>query len=317
MAAGLLLLAGCASRPPLLQPIVAERAGAPFVELTDTPFHPQQAYQCGPAALATVLGASGVAVSPASLVPQVYVPERRGSLQVEIIAAARRHDRLPVIIEPRLSAVLEALHAGRPVLVLQNLGRSWLPVWHYAVVVGYDATADALLLRSGVERRQRMDAHAFSRSWALAGNWGLVLLDPEQPPHTLGAARYLEAAAGLEAAGRLQAASSAYASAAAAWPDQALPWLGAGNVAYRQGQLQAAHDAYRRALHLAPGDPVAANNLAQVLCELGCARQAGRVLDRLAPDAPLHPAVRDELVQTRRLVQERSGVPDLPSCPGR
>ena len=42
------------------------------VELTQTPFFPQQSHQCGPAALATALGASGVDVTPDDLVPQTY-----------------------------------------------------------------------------------------------------------------------------------------------------------------------------------------------------------------------------------------------------
>jgi tetratricopeptide (TPR) repeat protein len=314
LAAGLLLLAGCATRAPVLQPIVAESTGDPLVELTDTPFYPQQAYQCGPAALATVLNANGVAVSPGRLVPQVYLPERRGSLQVEIIATARRYGQVPVIIEPNLPALLELLRAGRPVLVLQNLGLSWLPVWHYAVVVGYDATADSLLLRSGTERRKRTSAHDFSRSWKLAENWGVVLLDPGEPPGALDATRYLSAVAALEASGKLDEASRAYRTAATAWPDQALPWLGLGNVYYRQGRLRPARNAYRRAHELAPADPVVANNLAQVLAELGCARQARRILNTLPSDAEIPRAVRDELEQTRKLVLARSAQPDLPSC---
>ena len=42
------------------------------LELRDTPFFPQEEYQCGPAALATVLAASGVAVSPDDLTGKVY-----------------------------------------------------------------------------------------------------------------------------------------------------------------------------------------------------------------------------------------------------
>ncbi|HUG04491.1 MAG TPA: hypothetical protein VML92_08685, partial [Steroidobacteraceae bacterium] len=68
------------------------------VELAGTPFFPQDEYQCGPAALATVLRASGVATLPDDLKPQVYVPGRRGSLQAELIGAARRHGRLPYVM---------------------------------------------------------------------------------------------------------------------------------------------------------------------------------------------------------------------------
>ena len=286
----------------------------PVVQLADIPFFPQQTYQCGPAALATVLNANGVIVSPDQLVSQVYLPERRGSLQIEIIAAARRYDQVPVIIEPSLSALLETLRGGRPVLVLQNLGLAWLPVWHYAVLVGYDATADTLLLRSGMERQKFMKASDFTRSWMMADNWGLVLLDPDDSPHTLNATRYLTAVSGLEAAGRLEAAKRAYTTATTVWPDQALGWLGLGNVAYRQGRLETARDAYYKALDLAPGDPVVTNNLAQVLTELGCAREADSVLETLSSTARISKAVRDELARTRQLVYERMELPDPAEC---
>ena len=49
----LLLLVGCAG-PTRLAQLPAELPER--VELTATPFHPQTEYQCGPAALATVLG---------------------------------------------------------------------------------------------------------------------------------------------------------------------------------------------------------------------------------------------------------------------
>ena len=94
--AALVLLGGCAQ---LVPQTVALRTGWPAgvpqsVELAGVPFFPQDDYQCGPAALATVLAHSGVRVTPEALVPQVYLPARHGSLQVEMLAAARRHDRV-------------------------------------------------------------------------------------------------------------------------------------------------------------------------------------------------------------------------------
>ena len=56
------LLAGCAASPQLADglPTAASRS----IELDATPFFPQEDYQCGPAALATLLVASGVEVTP-------------------------------------------------------------------------------------------------------------------------------------------------------------------------------------------------------------------------------------------------------------
>lgn len=299
LVAGLLLLAGCASRPPLLPSLLPGQPGEGAVELADTPFFPQQAYQCGPAALATLLATRGVDVRPEALSPQVYMPGRQGSLQAELVASVRRHDRLPVIIEPTLAALLTAVREGRPVLVLQNLGTDWLPVWHYAVVVGFDTAGDRLLLRSGVERRKWMSAPAFARSWRPADNWGMVLLAPGEPPGGLNRERYLGAVAELEALGRLDAAGRGYAAAAKAWPDWSLAWLATGNLAYRQGRLPEARDAYRRALRLSPGDPVTSNNLAQTLGELGCPQQAAKVLAALPAEHALPTALRKEVARTR------------------
>jgi hypothetical protein len=84
-------LARWAAVPPSAPSFPAPRrcgADAP-IELADTPFFPQEALQCGPAALATVLGAAGVAAHPDALAREVYTPGLGGSLQLELVAAAR------------------------------------------------------------------------------------------------------------------------------------------------------------------------------------------------------------------------------------
>src|SRR5688572_9885051 len=124
-----LSLAGCASQP------VRMPAGE-AVELTSVPFFSQREYQCGPAALAMVLVASGVTVTPDELTGKVYLPERKGSLQMELIGATRGFDRLAYEIAPGVDALLAQVREGKPVLVLQNLAFKRVPAWHYAVVVG-------------------------------------------------------------------------------------------------------------------------------------------------------------------------------------
>ena len=66
--AALAALSGCASLMPQTKELAKGLpAGLPEkVELTGTPFFPQTEYQCGPAALATVLNAAGVKVTAGS-----------------------------------------------------------------------------------------------------------------------------------------------------------------------------------------------------------------------------------------------------------
>ncbi len=265
-------LAGCAASPPLADGLARDAPRS--LELRSTPFFPQEEFQCGPAALATLLVASGVATGPSALAPRVYLPGRHGSLQLELIGAARRSGRLPYTLSSTADEMISELAAGRPVLVLQNLGTTRLPVWHYAVLIGYDASRNVAILRSGRNERLETRWQRFARSWHLGGRWAITVLEPGTLPVQADPARYLAAVAGLEAAGQGQAAARAYDAAIAQWPMEPLAWLGRGNVAYAAGELEAATDAYLRAIQLAPMDAAARNNLAQTLADANCVAEA-------------------------------------------
>jgi tetratricopeptide (TPR) repeat protein len=271
-------LTGCAASPPLADGLSREAPRS--IELSATPFYPQEDFQCGPAALATLLRASGLDVTPESLAPEVFVPGLRGSLQLEMIGATRRHGRLPYVLSTTADEMVAELASGRPVLVLQNLGAERLPIWHYAVLIGYDAERNVALLRSGRTKRAEMRWQRFAKTWHRGGRFAFTTLVPgEIPPHAE-ASRYVEAAAGLEVAGERRAAAAAYDAAAARWPDEAHAWLGRGNIAYADGDRGRAADAYLRAVGLAPADAAARNNLAQLLAQAGCAQEARKQVER-------------------------------------
>jgi len=288
------LLAGCASSPPLADglPLAAPRV----IELDSTPFFAQEEFQCGPAALATLLVASGVDVTPEALVPEVYVPGREGSFALELVGATRRHGRLPWVLETRAHEMVGELEAGRPVLLLQNRGVPQIPIWHYAVLIGYDAYRNVAILRSGDTERLEMKWQRFARAWHQGGRFAMTVLHPEEIPATATPGRFIEAVAGLEAAGQLAAARTAYESAISRWPDEPLAWLGLGNVALADGDRAAAADAYLRAILLAPDDAAARNNLASLLLDAGCLDESRRQVERaaaLAQGTALEAAVAD------------------------
>jgi tetratricopeptide (TPR) repeat protein len=285
-------LTGCATSPPLADglPATAPRA----LELDSTPYFPQDAYQCGPAALATLLVASGVDVAPGSLTPEIYLPERRGSLSLELVGAARRHGRLPYVLASTADEMVAELEAGRPVLVLQNLGVSKLPRWHYAVLIGYDADRNIAVLRSGRERRLEMKWQRFAGTWHRGGRFAMTTLRPDQIPGHAEPERFVAAAAGLEAAGQRSAAAAAYDAAIMRWPREPHAWLGRGNVAYADGDRAAAADAWSRAIMLDPANAAARNNLAELLLEAGCLDESRRQIERasaLAQGTALETAV--------------------------
>jgi tetratricopeptide (TPR) repeat protein len=268
LAAASLLVAGCATpqvaallaQPPAALPVRAELAAVPF--------YPQDDYQCGPAALATALVHGGASVTPEALVPQVYLPARKGSLQPEMVAAARRNGLTAYVLAPRLSDLLEEVAAGHPVIVLQDLSLGLAPTWHYAVVVGYDLPREEIILRSGTTRRLTTTLSAFERTWARGDHWAMLTLRPDTLPVTAREDRYVASAAALERVAPA-AAQRAYSAALTRWPDNLTAHLGLGNTAYTQHDLAAAERAYREATRRHPQAADAWNNLAQALLDLG------------------------------------------------
>lgn len=254
-------------------------------ELTQTPFFPQTLYHCGPAALATALNAINVKVSPDQLVPEVYIPSRKGSLQIEMLAAARRHGALAVKIEPELGAVLKEIAAGNVVLVMQNLGLSWAPSWHYAVVVGYDLDKELIWLRSGTFERFEMSLSAFQRTWARSKYWAFVALKPGQLPASGGVDAVISALVTYEKNAGAAKAMVAYAAAAKRWPSNLVLLTGLGNSAFVTGDLTGAASAFREAISAHPDSAVAHNNLANVLLAQGdvlAAKESAEKAMRLA-----------------------------------
>lgn len=275
------------------------------VELTGTPFFPQAENECGPAALATVLVAGGVATTPEALAPILYLPGRGGTLQAEVVAAARRHGFVPYPLAPTLDALLNTVAAGTPVLVLQDLGLPGAPQWHYAVVIGFDARDDTVILRSGAERRLVTSAVAFDRSWKLAQRWALAVVAPDAPPAVADAAGWLRAASAFEELHQPGLAARAYVAATQRWPESPLGWQVLANLRYAQRDLAGAEAALREGQARAPA-AATLNNLAQVLLERGCPVTARAALERAAA-LPATDTERETLARTRAQVEAQRG----------
>jgi tetratricopeptide (TPR) repeat protein len=225
-----------------------------------------------------MLTSQDVPVTPEQLVPRVYLPEREGSLKVELVAAARQYGLLVYPLEANLADILAEIDAGHPVLVMQNLGFDWFPQWHFAVVVGYDPAEEELILHTDTRRANRQSMKVFYRTWDRAGQWSAVILPPSDFPATVQPLPFLEAAHDLEVTGQRAAAFTAFQAAAERWPDEPAARLGMGNIAFARQEWVQAVGYYLNTVKTFPGLAPGWNNLAHALARAGCANQANAAL---------------------------------------
>ena len=276
---GLLIFNGCAAFS--IKKWQQNAAHLPIQhELSTVPFYPQKKYQCGPASLAMALGWSGLPITPDAIAPQVFTPSLKGSLQPALVAAARRHGRVAYEITGA-NALLSEIAAGHPVIVLQNLGLSWIPVWHYAVVIGYDLSAELIILHSGTTDYKITALRTFENTWSRGNYWGLVVLPPDRLPATAEENSYVRAVVGLEKAHQWTAAIVGYKTALTRWPQSFYAHIGLSNCYYKLGDLKSAEEVLQKTTRRFPEQGDGFNNLAQVLWEqdkkqeaLKAARQA-------------------------------------------
>jgi tetratricopeptide (TPR) repeat protein len=266
----LLLLLGACATPQTKALRSAAPAGLPArAELSEVTFYPQEEYQCGPATLAMVMHSEGVRVDPAQLKDFLYLPDKQGSLQVEMLATTRRYGLVAYLLQPELRDVLTEVAVGNPVIVLQNLGLSWYPLWHYAVVVGYDLNREEMILRSGSNQRLLLPFTTFEHTWARSQHWAMLALPPTRIPQTAIPENYIQSIAALEHSSPNTDVWTAYSTAIQRWPNILLVQIAAGNHAYNHDKLSQAEQIFLAATERHPDSAAAFNNLAQTLSDLG------------------------------------------------
>lgn len=279
---------GCALYPQSKQLIYNAPADLPpHYVLEGVPFFAQDEYQCGPAALAMLLSFKRMQVLPDDLVSKVYVPEQRGTFQIELRAATRSYGLVPYVLPNTMEALFREVAAGNPVLVLQNLGLEILPQWHYAVVIGYDLAEGDVILHSGEDESTRMALATFERSWVSSARaWGMLALLPSELPNQITPPQLAQNAEDMNAVGRSEVAMTLYEVGLERWPGNDLLTLGIGNLEYQNGHYASASEHFLKMLKYSPDDVRAWNNLAYSLGQQGCmqALDAARCATKLTSE---------------------------------
>ncbi|WP_428033725.1 PA2778 family cysteine peptidase [Amphritea sp.] len=316
------LITGCSSNQRLIDSLTTTPGIRGATEIDELAYFPQQDDQCGPASLATMLAYNQITITPEQLRPSLYIPKKGGTLAVEMEARARQFNLIVYPLKPAVTNILLELDAGHPVLVMQNLGFSWLPQWHFAVAIGYDLNAQQILLRSGPEKRYPADLSLFEKTWSRADHWARVILPPDQLPATATPLGYTAAVNKLEQLGSRtpalqQAAAQAYQTALKQWPDNAAALMGLGNISYTQQRFQSAADYFIRYINHSTTPAAGWNNLAYSLMQSGCLQAAMESIYCAVVIAPEQPAYRDSLNELSNVNATQNGkvnCSSLPSC---
>lgn len=235
-------------------------------KIPNVPLLEQTENFCGPAALSMVLKWSGDPSNMDDVAKHVYTPELQGSLQTDMLTAARRHGRFAMVL-PRTQDTFEEVASGHPVVVLQNLGLSWYPRWHYAVVIGYDLTKDEVYLHSGENKVTALPLDTFYNTWSRSNNWSLLVLPTDQLPVTQRELDVTAAAVALEETAGADKAEPSYRAILKKWPQSLGARFGLSNTLYAAKKKSAAIAELQQLVKDYPQMAPAWHNLSLILKE--------------------------------------------------
>jgi predicted double-glycine peptidase len=141
--------------------------------LERVPFFPQEAYQCGPASLASVLNYWGSQTTPEEIAGEIFSRGARGTLNLDMVLYAQRKGLKANQFRGSREKLKENIDAGRPVIVLVDLGIWVYRQGHFMVVIGY--AEERVIVNSGREQRKFIPWSPFLKSWEKTKFWALLV----------------------------------------------------------------------------------------------------------------------------------------------
>ena len=139
--------------------------------IENIPFFPQEAFQCGPASLASVLNYWGIRVSPDEIATEIYSPSARGTLNLDMILYAEKKGTKAIYYQGSLEDIRNKIDLGYPVIVLVDLGFWIYQQNHFMVVVGYHE--NEIIAHSGKDRLKPIALKNFIKTWKRTNFWTL------------------------------------------------------------------------------------------------------------------------------------------------
>jgi predicted double-glycine peptidase len=144
--------------------------------IPDVPFYPQQEYQCGPAALTSVLTYWGAHADPDEIGREIFSPSARGTLTIDMMLYAKKMGFHAEQVKGSLEALRHSVDSGYPLIVMVDYGFSVLQVNHFMVVIGYDN--NGVIVHSGKSPNKFIPQEDFLSTWRKTDYWTLLIKKP-------------------------------------------------------------------------------------------------------------------------------------------
>jgi len=160
----------CCASPP------SSPFGEPARIIEGIPFFPQEEFQCGPASLAGVLNYYGWRISPADIAAEIFSPQARGTLDMDMVFYAQKKGLRAEKYRGSFEDLQAQIDSRRPLIALIDQGFWVYQRHHFVVVVGYDQ--GSIVVNSGKEERKFIARESFLRTWKKTKFWTLRITPP-------------------------------------------------------------------------------------------------------------------------------------------
>jgi len=164
---------------PACRSMAPTEADARPVIIVDVPFFSQEAYQCGPTALAIVMDywhiktGGGKWVTPEEVASSIYSPSARGVLAIDLEIYAQKHGFATEQYSGGLDDLKKRIDRGTPPIIFVDYGFLSYEANHFMVVTGY--VKGSVIVHSGRLKNQIVPDRQLEKIWSKNRHWTLLL----------------------------------------------------------------------------------------------------------------------------------------------
>jgi len=273
-----ILFLGCSSKNINPPPEINSK------KFLDVPYVPQQKYYCGPSSVLMILKywqkKGYIKNTPTfdEIVKKVYIPQKKGSIKIELKSIIRDKNLLYFEKNQNLLYILKAIDNGFPVLVLLNLAFEKYPIWHYAVVFGYDIKKRKIYLRSR-KQIETLSFYSFENLHKKANNWFLIITPSQKIPNFITKKEFINTLIELEKAKKYDLILKAAKNGLNRWRNDFEILTALGNSYYLLNRYKEAKKIYKKILTIKK-DPLILNNLALTYMHLNECEKAKKSIKK-------------------------------------